>query len=545
MRKWLSFLAVVLLVLSICQPANAEDLNILIAQEEAEESLENPDEELSGVFIKEIIIEGNTVIDTETLNKVIESFKDRELTLEEMSELTDLLTITYQEKGYILARAYLPEQELQDGILKITIAEGKIGKIKVSGYTHYKADVIKRYFEQQQEHGIIKESLLEKGLLLSTDLPDVKTTVVLKEGEKPGEVDVILDTKDTSTVTFGVDMSIDYNNFGSDAVGEDRLGLALGVTDHYWGSRFDIRVVSGKILEDSLLGSLRWTVPINSYGSKIRLGYLHSNYVVGQAFADLGLEGRTEYYNASFSHPLMKKKNKNLYFNFGYTDKFSKNVILEQPRSLDQEDVFNVTLDFDSLDRFLGKNIASLSYLWGQVERDEILPTSRNNTEDQSWDKWVLNLARIQKVYGNTNIMLRGFAQITDDRLLTIEQVGLGGYGSVRGYAPSLYLGDQGYTVSAELMFAPPFLAEKNLFGQRLSQLVQFALFADHGQVWIVDAGTLPGEVSDYHLTGYGGGFRLYYKNWFTFKYDLGIPKNHIEGQKEHFHYFQTSFTLF
>ena len=545
MRKWLSFLAVVLLVLPICLPANAEDLNILVAQEEAEESLENQDEELAGVFIKTIIIEGNTVIDTETLNKVIEPFKDRELTLEEMSELTDLLTMTYQEKGYILARAYLPEQEIQDGILKITIAEGKIGKIKVSGYTHYKADVIKRYFEQQKEHGIIKESLLEKGLLLSTDIPDVKTTVVLREGEKPGEVDVILDTKDTSTVTFGVDMSIDYNNFGSDTVGEDRFGLALGVTDHYWGSRFDMRAVSGSILKDSLLGSLRWTVPINSYGSKIRLGYLHSNYVVGQAFADLGLQGRTEFYNASFSHPLMKKKNKNLNFNFGWTDKFTKNIILQQPRSLDQEDVYNVTLDYDSLDRFLGKNIASLSYQWGKVDRDETLATSRANTEDQSFDKWLLNLARIQKIYGYTNIMLRGFAQITDKRLLTIEQVGLGGYGSVRGYAPSLYLGDQGYTVSAELMFAPPFLAEKNLFGQRLSQLVQFALFADHGQVWIVDAGTLPNEISDYHLTGYGGGVRLYYKDWFTFKYDLGIPKNHIEGQKEYFHYFQTSFTLF
>lgn len=188
----------------------------------------------------------------------------------------------------------------------------------------------------------------------------------------------------------------------------------------------------------------------------------------------------------------MKKKNKNLYFNFGWTDKFTKNIILEQPRSLDQEDVYNVTLNYDSLDRFLGKNIASLSYQWGQVDRDEKLATSRTNTEDISFDKWLLNLARIQKIYGFTNIMLRGFAQITDKRLLNIEQIGLGGYGSVRGYAPSLYLGDQGYTVSAELMFAPPFLAEKNLFGQRLSQLVQFALFADHGQVWTVDAGTLP-----------------------------------------------------
>ncbi|MEE8433070.1 MAG: ShlB/FhaC/HecB family hemolysin secretion/activation protein [Candidatus Desulfatibia sp.] len=544
MRKWLSFFAVGLLVLPLCLPANAEDLNILVAQEETEESLEDQGEALSGVFIKNIIIEGNTVIDTETLNKVIESFKDRELTLEEMSEMTDLLTMTYQEKGYILARAYLPEQEIQDGILKVTIAEGKIGKITVSGYTHYKANVIKRYFEQQQKHGIIKESLLEKGLLLSTDMQDVKTTVVLREGAKPGEVDVILDTKDTSTVTFGVNMRVDYNNFGSDIVGEDRLGVAIGITDHYWGSKFDLRAVSGTIPEDSLLESIKWTVPINSYGSKIQLGYLHSNYVVGQALADLGMQGRTEFYSASFSHPVMKEKNKNLNLRFGWTDKFNKNIILQQARSLDKEDVYDVTLNYDSLDRFLGKNIASLSYQWGKVKRDESLATSRENTEDKFFDKWVLNLARIQKVYGYTNIMLRGAAQITDKRLLTIEQTGLGGYGSVRGYDPSLYLGDQGYNVSAELMFAPPFLAEKTIFGQRLAQLVQFALFADHGQVWTVNADAND-DIGDRHLTGYGGGLRLYYKDWFTFKYDLGIPKNHIEGKKERFHYFQTSFTLF
>ena len=203
-----------------------------------------------------------------------------------------------------------------------------------------------------------------------------------------------------------------------------------------------------------------------------------------------------------------------------------------------------MTLDYDSLDRFLGKNIASLSYQWGKVKRDEKLATSRSNTEDKFFDKWVLNLARIQKIYGYTNIMLRGGAQITDKRLLTIEQTGIGGYGSVRGYDPSLYLGDSGYNITAELMFAPPFLAEKAVFGQRLAQLVQFAVFVDHGQVWTVNADA-NNETSDRFLTGYGGGFRLFYKDWFSFKYDLGIPKNHIDGKKEHFHYLQSSFTLF
>ncbi len=547
MRKCLSFFTVVLLVLLICLPANAEDLNILVAQEETEESWEDQGEGLSGVFIKNIIIAGNTVIDTEALNKVAEPFKDRELTLEEMSELTDLLTMIYQEEGYILARAYLPEQEIEDGILKITIAEGKIGKIKVSGYTHYKADVIKRYFKQQQKHGIIKESLLEKGLLLSTGMPDLKTTVVLKKGEKPGEVDIILDAKDTSEVTFGVNMSVDANNFGSGYIGESRFGTTMLITDHNWGSTLNIRGVTGPNPEDSGFLNLGWTLPINSYGSKVSLGYLYSNYVVTEAdLEQAGFAGRTEFYTASFSHPVMKKKNTNLNFSFSWTDKFSKNFGFDEVK-IDKEDVYNVRLDYDSMDRFLGKNIASLSYQWGKVKKDPDAETSRGRADafDKGFDKWVLNFARIQKVYGYTNLMLRAAAQITDKRLLLIEQAGLGGYGSVRGYMPSLYSGDQGYNVSAELMFAPPFMAEKTVFGQRLAQLVQFVLFADHGQVWTVDAEQHDETPKTQSLTGYGGGVRLYYKDWFTFKYDLGIPSQHIEGEKELFHYFQTSFTLF
>lgn len=544
MRKRLSFIVVILVVLGICFSAYAEDKQILDAQEEKGQPPEEEGKAKSGVFIKDIIIEGNKVIDTETLNKLTKQYKGRELALEEMSELTDLITMTYQEKGYILARAYLPEQEIQDGILKIHVAEGKIGKIKVSGYTHYKADVIKRYFEKQQQHGVVKESMLEQGLLLSSDIPKVKTTVVLKEGEKPGEVDVILDTKDTSTVTLGVDMSIDYNNYGSDVTGEKRFGTAIGITDHLFGSTLDLRLVSGESVDNSGLISTQWTLPINTYGTKISLNYLHGNYAVGQELADLGMQGRSKYYGGQISHPFIKKKNMNFNFSLGWTSKFNKNMILNMDRSLDQATEYFVNFNYDSLDRFLGKNIASLGYQWGQVDRDKMLATSRSNTEDVSYDYYRINLARIQKIYGYTNIMLRASGQYSDKRLLPMDQMGLGGYGTVRGYDPSLYLGDSGNSFSTELMFAPPFLAENSLFGFRLAQLVQFALFWDYGQVYTTDAAA-NNDPHSHYLSGYGAGIRLFYKDWFTFKYDLGIPKDHIEGKPSAFNYVQCSFNLF
>ena len=139
------------------------------------------------------------------LQEKVETYKGRELTLEEMGELADLITITYQENGYILARAYLPEQEIDEGRLTIAVQEGKIGKIVVAGGRHFDERVIKRYFKPQETRGAINESLLEKGLLLSSQMPKIKTDIVLKEGEKPGEVDLVINTQDTSELTFGID----------------------------------------------------------------------------------------------------------------------------------------------------------------------------------------------------------------------------------------------------------------------------------------------------------------------------------------------------
>jgi hemolysin activation/secretion protein len=70
----------------------------------------------SSVLIKDIIIEGNTVIDTAALQKIVAPYKNTQLTIDDMGALTDLLTMAYQDAGYLLARAYLPEQEITDGI---------------------------------------------------------------------------------------------------------------------------------------------------------------------------------------------------------------------------------------------------------------------------------------------------------------------------------------------------------------------------------------------------------------------------------------------
>lgn len=495
------------------------------------------------VFIKDITVTGNTVIDSETLNKVVEPYKNKDLSMEEMSKVTDLITVTYQEKGFILARAYLPEQEIKDGILRITVAEGKIGKIRITGNRYYKDFVLKRYFEEQQDLGVVKESLLEKGLLLSNDIPEVKTEVMLKGGEKPGTVDVILNAKETPAIAFGVKFGVDYNNFGSERVSEDRYGATLKLIDYNWGSVLTLKTNIGNSYDDSILNQGEISIPINKYGTKFSFSYLKGSYAVGMDLADLGLLGWTRIYGGKLTHPLIKTRDTNFSLTVGMENKYIENELLGATNSIDEMNTYYGILTFDNLDKYLGKNIVTLGGYSGKLEEDQEYPFSRLEA-DEFYTKFSLNAVRIQKVYGNTSLLVRGTGYWTKDRLLPVEQTIIGGYGTVRGHDPSLYLGDKGYILSAELMMAPPFIEGMTLFGQKISQLAQIALFYDHGGVFIVDP-IPPDEQKSEYLGGYGWGVRLYYKDMFSFKYDMGFPMKQKEDGDDLYHYFQASWNFF
>ena len=484
---------------------------------------------------KSIGREGDTLVPSSMLHEAVADFRDRELNLDDMNEVANLVTGAYQEKGYILARAYVPEQEIKDGILQIAILEGDVGEVKVSGQRYYNERVIRRNFLEQVKHGVIKEDLLERGLLLSSELSSSETKIVLERGEKPGSANVVLKTEDRLALNW----TIDFNNFGSKFVSKERYGTYIDITDPWWGSTLSLRGVTGNTMKESLLTKADLSVPINIYGTKLNLSYMKGLYVVGQELADLGMDGDTKVYGIGFSHPFIREKNQNLTVSVGYDSKNSRIFIDDELENVDDLDEFYATLDWDSLDRYLGKNILSLGVYRGSINPAEKYPFSRKNA-DMRFMRYNLNAARIQKIYGNVNFMVRASGQLSGHNLLPMEETGIGGYGTVRGHNLSLFMGDSGFTLSGELLSAPPFIADKVVFGQRISQMVQFSLFYDYGRVYYTK--NQRGEIPDERLQGYGGGVRLYYKDFFTFKFDLARPmKRKAINEKFTYFYFMTS----
>jgi hemolysin activation/secretion protein len=504
--------------------------------------LENSMEDLDD----EIARGGDTLVSSPILHEAVAGFRDRELTLDDMNEVANLVTSAYQERGYILAKAYVPEQEIKDGILQIAILEGDVGEVKVSGQRYYNERVIRRNFLEQVKHGVIREDLLERGLLLSQDLPGSETKVVLEPGEKTGSANILLKTEDRLAINW----TIDFNNFGFERVSKERYGTYIDITDPWWGSTLSLRGVTGNNPKDSLLVKGDWSVPINMWGTRLNVSYLEGSYVVGQDLSFLGMDGDSTIYGMSFSHPLVREKNKSITLSAGYDNKYTRTFYKDKLKNIDDLDVFYFSLDYDSLDRYLGKNLVSLGVYRGRLNPEAKYSYTRDDP-DFRFIRYNLSMARVQKIYGNVNFMFRGLGQLSNNNLLPEEQMPIGGYGTVRGHNSSIALGDSAFTLSGEFLSAPPFIADKVIFGQRISQMVQFSLFYDYGRVYYTEP--QKGETPDDRLQGYGAGVRLYYKDFFTFKFDLARPvkrKTFISKgtekltEKSTYFYFMTSIDL-
>lgn len=452
------------------------------------------------------------MIKTAALAPIVDFYAEKDMELSELQEVADLITAEFKRRGYTLARAYIPEQEIKDGIVEIAVLEGRIGEIVVKGNKNYSTDFIKRVFMPVVEERAIKHASLEKSLLLLNENPDLKVTAVLQAGKEAGTTDIVVNVEDKLPLHF----SIDYNNFGTESVSKHRFGaeLNLGRFLPIEGSSLSLRGVVGSDPRHFHYERASYGLPVNSYGTKLGLFGFGGNFDVGRELADLNITGKTWGYGISLAHPFVKTRFQNLIGEFGFESKDAKEFLLGSLSSRDKLRMLKIGLNYDRIDS-TGRNFISFAVFQGLGEalgamEDNDPKTSRAGA-DNKFTKAYLNLARVQRVGDYFSIIFRGSGQASTDSLVSIEQFSIGGADSVRGYPQGEFLGDDGYNVSTELRVSPwP------------NEIAQVAFFVDNGGVSVKNPPT--GTKKYRHLTGVGYGLRLSLPYNLTVRFDLGFP---------------------
>ncbi len=393
---------------------------------------------------------GNSAISDEVLQKTVADSQNKSLNFGELIGVVDKVEALYKQSGYFLAQAYIPPQKIKDGIIEITIAEGRLGEARLEGESRIKPEIVYGYLDRLPKGSAIKLSDIERQVLLINDLTGSRVTLDLQASETPNSTDVIIAQKADPLFTGRVEV----NNYGLPATGQNRIGIYLNANSPlHLGDR-----LSGNLLRsdngDLVSYGLNYDLPVGSRGWRLNAGVSRSEYTLGDIFRSLNASGTVESYRAGVSYPFIRSRAKNLSFRLDAIH----NDLVDHYRALafDSDKSSNAlaaTLSADWQDSWLGGGFNRIDYTLTSGHLGLSNSAKQNDTlnTEGSYSKALLTLQRQQYVRPDLVLFTQLIHQHANDNLDSSEKFSIGGPSTLPGYATGETSTDQGTLVKAKL----------------------------------------------------------------------------------------------
>lgn len=432
------------------------------------------------VYVNSIEVSPSQILSREEVNKIVSPLVGKNVYISDLKNVVEQINKVYASRGFVTARAFLPEQTVQNGNIRIELVESKVGNVTVEQNRWTRSKYITDRMPQ-------KEGELFDIVELEKDIMDfnrynegVTLTANLKAGEKEGTTDVEL--KAHEKLPFHVTGMMD--NAGRYTTGRIRGGAMLQF-DSLTGHR-DKLSLGSYFSGGSTSPFADYNFPVNKHDG--RVGFMFSSTFAkvkwGQ-YSPLDLKSRAYTYSLYYTQPLVRKP--------GFELKSYASLNYKRATSL------------------LGVAKGTPYYDMGTDEVTSV-DVALNMRKDTKYGIWYLNQgvgyaaplfdnrSNYFKIFGGAVRLhdfshgvigqLRGNYQVIPNNkyIPYIDQFQAGGLATVRGYAEGSMIGKNGFFTSAELMFpllprqiTSPRSGEKIPF---IGKYVKGAVFGDFGGVF-------------------------------------------------------------
>ena len=453
--------------------------------------------------IFEYQVDGNTVLSKTKIEESVYDYMGEGKTIDDVEKARTALEKAYQDAGYLTVSVNIPQQEVNKGIVKLAVMEGKVERLRVKDANYYSLGVIKERVAEFAEGNVPNFPNAQKQLAMVNRGANRSVTPILRPGKSPGKVEVDLKVQDQLPLHGSLELNDRYsaNTTHTRLNGSVRYEN-LWQLDHSIGVSFqvspedlnEVKVLSGTYLIPRLNGDY-----FAAYGVISR-----SNI---SAVGDVSVIGNGNIIGARYIHPLPQLPNyyHTLTVGADYKD-FKESVVLLG------SDGFKTPISYAMFD--LG---------YDGTYRTEQSQTQANvglnfsvrglgNSQQEFADKRFLaqpnfaalhaDIKHLQKLPQNWGLEARLAGQLASGPLISAEQFAVGGADSVRGYTESNSLGDNGVLASLELR-APPF---QKYFKDYIKEAYGYG-FVDGGYVRTISA--LPNQIASANLLSTGVGVKL------------------------------------
>jgi hemolysin activation/secretion protein len=460
------------------------------------------------ININELALEGNTVFSAAEIDVVFAPYRGQCLTLAQIGALLQDITNLYIEKGYITSRAFMvmPQNRLQEGILEVSIVEGKINSFKGIG-----PGSIFTAFPWMKGKALNLRDI-EQGVEQINRLPSNRAVLDIKPTEdRNGYSDIIINNEPGDRFRF----ALFNDNAGSKLTGEWRTGVRLNVDN-------PVRINDQVNLSYAKAPSGNYDHrDSNSFsaGINVPLGYWTFNYNFSYSdyMTSFILPASTERYHSygsstvnmpSLDRIILRGQRYKVSLSTGLTHRVSNNysrvadVTAKNAPSSRTLTVLNIDLPITFYPP------AGILYIKpGFVHGVRMLGALDDRTSPYN-QKAQYRAGKVYGYYafnyGATTFSTSMEGQYSRDELYSSEAFSIGGEYSVRGFRHDSVQGDKGFSMRNDLSFNL-----NRLFGNNSAFLGMFTpgVFIDYG--YSLSNGS---DSEHVHLSGTGAKMHFEYK---------------------------------
>lgn len=460
--------------------------------------------------IRSFYIKGNHVLEKELLTAVVKDFTGEGKTAQDVEFARDALEKLYHNCGYPAVLVNIPEQTVDDGIVRLQVIESRIKRIYVKGNQYFTMENILGRLPGMQPGKVLFLPDIREQLSRINRNPDLKVTPVLIPGKELGTINVELNVEDD----LPLHGSLELNNRSTHTTTETRLNGLIRY-DNLWQRGHSISgqfQVSPQDQDEVMVFSASYSLPAPWANDHLLIGYFidsDSDTASGEGFNVVG-KGTIVGFRNLIPLPALRNYDHSLTLGFDWKD-------FEEDTQGEVIPVEYLPFSFGYVSSLAGRTgitqfSADLNFLIRDLfvnDMDKFQEKRSGSTGNYIY--LTAGMERRQKLPKQCSLFLKLDSQIADQPLINNEQYSAGGVGSVRGYKESEITADNALHGTIEL-FAPDLLKRHVLIPY---------IFYDFAYLDVMEP--LAGEIDNDFIHGAGIGLTGNWKEIIDFKLDLGF----------------------
>jgi hemolysin activation/secretion protein len=469
------------------------------------------------VQVKRVEVLGSTVFSPAELEAAVASFIGKDATFEELLAIRTAITQLYTDKGYTTSGAFLPPQDVTDGMVKVQVVEGAIEKIEIEGLSRLRTSYVRSRIGLATKPPVNLGRLEEALQLLQLDSHISAVQAKLSPGTAPGLSVLTLNVKEAQPLAT----SLSVENRNSPSVGSIQ-GTAAISHNNLLGFGDRLSAEYGRS-EGVKTYSISYAIPLNPRDGTLSVSYDHSSSrIIEKPFSDFDINSDSYTFSLGFRQPIVRTPTTEFALALSLDSRQSETFLFDDlPFSFSpgpengKSKVTVLRFTQDWINRSANRVLAARSQFSFGV--DALDATVNDLGIDGRFTSWLGQFQMVQALGGGAILIARTGAQLTPDGLLPIEQFSIGGIDTVRGYRQNERVADNGIVGSVEVRY--PIIRSPNRIG-----IIQLASFFDIGTVWNNQADVSREISSSSTLASVGLGLLWQLDPYVSARLDWGIP---------------------